>query len=272
MPNIKLVALDLDGTVLRRDRTISERVLRSTRAATEHGLYVTVCTGRGAASVRRVADALGVNAPVICHHGSLIVDLVTGRVVHDVTLPNDVACAAVAFAQGFPSWHPIIFRGDEMLVTEQRFPTDSYSLSDIVPTVVPDPCHLLDRHGANKVMLMLDPAEAPEALRLTSAHLGEAAVVVQSSSRLVEVHAREAGKGAALARLAGHLGVPRENVMAIGDHDNDESMLIWAGWGVAMGNGSVRAKAAARWVAPAIEDDGVAVAIDRLALGRDGTV
>lgn len=272
MTTIQLIALDLDGTVLRSDRTISERVLRATRAAAERGIYVTTCTGRGAASVRQVAEALSVNAPVICHHGSLIVDLATGRPVFDAALPAEVACAAVAFAQGFPAWHAIVFRGDEMLVTEQRFPTESYSLSEIAPTVVADPCELLEggaAAGASKVMFMVDPAEASEALRLTHAHLGDAAAVVQSSSRLVEIHSREANKGAALAFLARHLGVPREQVMAIGDHDNDESMLAWAGWGIAMGNGSARAKAAARWIAPSIGEDGVAVAIGQWALGRE---
>jgi hypothetical protein len=267
--NIKLIALDLDGTVLRRDRTISERVQRATQAAAASGVFVTACTGRGAASVRQVAEALGVNAPVICHHGSLIVDLAAGRVVFSTALPNDVACRAVAFAQRHPTWHAIVFRGDEMLVTEQRFPTESYSLGGIEPTVVPDPCGSLDGRGANKVMFMLDPAEAPEAQALTHAHMGDAAVVVQSSARLVEIHAREVNKGAALAQLAVHLGVARGEVMAIGDHDNDESMLAWAGLGVAMGNGSARAKAAADWIAPSIDEDGVAIAIDRFVLQRE---
>jgi hydroxymethylpyrimidine pyrophosphatase-like HAD family hydrolase len=73
-------------------------------------------------------------------------------------------------------------------------------------------------------------------------------------------------KGNALRRLAAHLSVPQVQVMALGDHDNDASMLAWAGLGVAMGDGSPGVKAVADWIAPPLAEDGAAVAIERFVL------
>lgn len=265
---IRLIALDLDGTVLRNDHTFSERVLASVREATARGIFVTIATGRSAATVRAVAATLGVNAPVICQHGGIVADLRTGDVLRHVTVDRAVVCDVLALAQHHPSWHPVIFRDDEIIVAEKRLQTREYSLANIEPTVTPDPCAALDNGDPDKLMIMLDPSETAAVLWQVTDFVGGRAAVVQSSRRLVEVHDHTAVKGAALAHLAAHLGLARENVMAIGDHDNDETMLAWAGIGVAMGNGSMRAKAAADWIAPEISDDGAAVAIERFALKR----
>jgi Cof subfamily protein (haloacid dehalogenase superfamily) len=266
MTNIKLIALDLDGTVLRSDRTISDRVLHTAGKAVERGRYLTIATGRGAPTVREVAAALSVNAPVICQHGSTVTDLTTGHVLWRITLPRDVACDALDFAQQHPSWHPVIFRRDDIFVAEKRFPTQAYSLTHVEPIIASDLCAELANGEPDKLMLMLDPSETRATLRLMSDFIGERATVVQSSKRLVEVHSREAHKAAGLARLADYLGVARDEVMAVGDHDNDETMLAWAGLGVAMGNGSERARTVADWIAPTIDEDGAAVAIEKFVL------
>jgi Cof subfamily protein (haloacid dehalogenase superfamily) len=260
---IKLVALDLDGTILRNDHTFSPRTLTALRDAMDQSVYVTIATGRSAATVRTVAATLGLNAPVICQHGGIVTDLRTGEVLRHVTVASDVVCDVLHLASEHPSWHPVIFRGDEIIVSEMRLRAQEYSLSGIQPTVLPDPCGALTAGDPDKLMIVLDPSETAAALRSVSEFVGDRATVVQSSRRLVEVHAHAAHKGAALAHLAAHLGLDQSEVMAIGDQDNDETMLAWAGLGVAMGNGSPRAKAAADWVAPTIDEDGAAVAVER---------
>ncbi len=103
-----------------------------------------------------------------------------------------------------------------------------------------------------------------------SAFIGDRATVVQSSKRLVEVHSKLAHKGAALAKLAGLLHIDQSQVMAVGDHDNDETMLAWAGFGVAMGNASPRARAAARFLTESVDEDGAAIAIEKFVLNGLG--
>ncbi len=263
---IKLIALDLDGTVLRKDRTISPRVTWATRAAIERGCYVTIATGRMPISARQVAQALNVNTSVICQNGGIVCDLRTGDLTRRITLDRDIACDALAAAQRFSAWHPVIFSLDSVLVSEQRLPKSAYSMGDVQIVVQPDVCSMLGTLAADKLLLILEPSDAPEAiLAMTECVQGRAAVV-QSSPRLVEVMAHAAHKGAGLAQLAAQLGLHPEEVMAIGDHDNDETMLAWAGTGVAMGQCSDLARAAANWVAPTLEEDGAAIAIEKFVL------
>ncbi len=155
---IKLIALDLDGTVLKFDRTMSERVPRATKAAAERGVRVTIATGRGAPTVRELASRLGVNAPVICQHGGTLTDLATNEVLHRITLDPTLACEALAFTRRHPSWHAVIFRRDDILLEEQRYPTEAYSITNLKPTQVVDLCAEIERDAPDKLMLMLDPA------------------------------------------------------------------------------------------------------------------
>ncbi len=100
-------------------------------------------------------------------------------------------------------------------------------------------CGALDGREPDKVLYIIDPPDAPDILaRVEAASSADQASVVQSHARFVEVNPLEANKGAALAWLARHFGIPREQVMAVGDQDNDAPMIAWAGVGVAMGNGS----------------------------------
>jgi Cof subfamily protein (haloacid dehalogenase superfamily) len=264
--HIKLIALDLDGTVLKFDRTLSDRVTRATQAAAARGVRVTIATGRGAPTVREMANRLGVNAPVICQHGGTLTDLTTNEVLHRITLDPTLACEALAFTHKHPSWHAVVFRRDDILVEEQRFPTEAYSIANVQPLQVDDLCATMSADAPDKFMLMLDPAETVTALHAMSEFIGERATVVQSSKRLVEVHSKAAHKGAALAKLAGLLNIDQADVMAIGDHDNDETMLAWAGVGVAMGNASPRARAAARFHTASVDEDGAAIAIEKFVL------
>ena len=83
---------------------------------------------------------------------------------------------------------------------------------------------------------------------------------------IIEGNPLGVSKGDALRRLADHLGIAQGEVMAVGDQDNDATMIAWAGLGVAMGNGSPAVKAIADWVAPPLAEDGAAVAIERFVL------
>ena len=263
---IKLIALDLDGTVLKFDRTLSERVPHATRAAAARGVRVTIATGRGAPTVRELAKTLGVNAPVICQHGGTLTNLETNEVLHRITLDSTLACEALAFTRRHPSWHAVIFRRDDILLEEQRYPTEAYSITRQIPTQVHDLCAAIETDAPDKLMLMLEPSETVSVLRAMSDFIGDRATVVQSSKRLLEVHSKLAHKGAALAKLADLLSIPQAQVMAVGDHDNDETMLAWAGVGVAMGNASPRARAAARFHTASVDEDGAAIAIEKFVL------
>jgi Cof subfamily protein (haloacid dehalogenase superfamily) len=119
------------------------------------------------------------------------------------------------------------------------------------------------------ILTVGDPAQRDALAAELSARLAEAGLnltVVPSHPILVEGLPAGLSKATGLAWLASYLGVAREAVLAVGDNDNDAPMLEWAGVGVAMGNASPAARAAADWVAPNVADDGVAVALEKYVL------
>jgi hydroxymethylpyrimidine pyrophosphatase-like HAD family hydrolase len=129
---------------------------------------------------------------------------------------------------------------------------------------------VLAKFTPDKVLFVGDPEAIPAMGTLLRETLGRQADVMRSHARFIEVIPKGADKGSGLAWLARHLGVPRESVMAVGDHENDGSMVQWAGVGVAMGNAVPGLKAAADWVAPGLEADGAAAALERFVLMDSG--
>ncbi|GIV84392.1 MAG: hydrolase [Candidatus Roseilinea sp.] len=265
-----LIALDLDGTTVRQDMTVSPRVLRAAQMAMQRGARVTIATGRNVPSTRPFAALFGVNAPVICQQGGVIYDYRSETTLLRITLPHALTCELIALEAQHPEWRVVMYQDERIFVSDGEFFRHIHSLIGFEPAVVGDLCAVLDGRDADKVLFMVEPADAPRALAHLRALVGDRATVVQSHARFVEVNPLSADKGSALRWLANRLSVPRERVMAIGDQGNDATMVAWAGFGVAMGNGNDATKAVADWIAPSIEEDGAAVAIEKFVLGSEG--
>lgn len=269
-PAIRLVALDLDHTLVGPDLTLSPRVKQAVAATLARGVAATIVTGRGVGITGHYATELGLTAPVICFQGGLVYDYRAQRVLHEVRLD--------------PAVIPVVTRLAEQHGWNLQFETTTMSY---LPRVSGHPQALLDLlrlAGWQRVdNLVTDLPETPYKFILTvsdpagrdalaaelSARLAEAGLnltVVPSHPILVEGIPAGLSKATGLAWLAGYLGVPREAVLAVGDNDNDAPMLAWAGVGVAMGNASPAARAAADWVAPSVAEDGAAVALEKYGL------
>lgn len=265
--DIRLLAVDLDGTTLDHTGQISLRVLAAVRAAVERGVWVTIATGRNLPSSRPFAERLGINAPLICQQGGLVYDLAQERTLRHITLPHDLSCELLELERAHPQWKAVLYHDSRIYITQADLLDDMQPLIGFSPMVVADLCVVLAEQDADKVLFTVQPEDAPRALQALRERVGTRATVVQSHARFVEVIPLEADKGSALRWLAQHLGVPREKVMAVGDQGNDDSMVAWAGIGVAMGNASSSTKSVADWIAPPIEQDGAAIAIERFVLG-----
>lgn len=264
--DIKLLAFDLDGTTVNRDIEVSPRVLGAVQAAMAKGVRATIATGRNIPSTRPFVERFGVNAPVICQQGGLIYDFATETMLHEVSLPHDIACELAALERDHPTWKAVMYQHSRIYVTDGSFFAGLDGLVGFNPIVMLDLCAVLDGVDADKILFTVDPSEAPAAMRIVKSIVGDRANVVQSHAMFVEVNPLGADKGTALEMLANDLGIAREHVMAIGDQGNDATMVAWAGLGVAMGNANDVTKAVSDWVAPGIDDDGAAVAIERFIL------
>ncbi|MCS7059604.1 MAG: Cof-type HAD-IIB family hydrolase [Anaerolineae bacterium] len=267
---IRLLAFDLDGTVLNDQFVISPRVKAAIQEAKARGAHVTIATGRPPAVTLPYAQQIGVTAPIICLQGGLVYDATAGRTLRHITLPHALACELVELEQIHPQWQAVVYVKGDMFMSAKRYDDQFYeSLLGKDYSLHADVCDALAGGDPDKVLFIIEPPDAAAILDVLGRLVGARASVVQSHARFVEVNPLGATKGAALAWLAEYLGVPRTSVMAIGDQDNDVSMIEWAGIGVAMSNGSPAARAAADWIAPSIHEDGVAVAIERYVLRTD---
>ncbi len=267
----RLLACDLDGTLLADDLSISPRARRALSAAQAQGVLVTLATGRGLAATRPYAQALDIDLPLICYQGGLVAEPEGKRILRQISLARDLALEAVELAQS-RGWHLVLYAGEGIYVETLRHPPDFYyDLLGIELYQVDDLAAVLASDQEPEPSKFLLVAKKPQADRIQAelaAHFGDRLIVVRSHRRFVEGNPLGSTKGDALAWLADYLGVDQAQVMAIGDQGNDATMIDWAGLGVAMGGGSQAAQAAADWIAPPISADGAAVAIERFLLNR----
>ena len=263
----KLIALDLDGTLLRDDLTISPKVLESLGAARDRGIQLTLASGRSYASMRRWIEELDIVTPVISYQGAAVTDPLTHRCLYQHTFPLGLVVELAAFAR--ERQLSLTLYANDVIYVERKMHPDSfydawfglpYRVVGDLPTALPAPA---------AKFIIIGEGEDLDHLQPEVEHLfGQRMQIMRSHRLFLEGLALGVTKGTALEWLAGQLGIARQDTMAIGDSGNDEAMIAWAGMGVAMGNASSEALAAADYVAPSVEEDGVADAIERFCLLR----
>lgn len=268
---IRLVATDLDGTLLRPDGTVSDRTRAALRRVQARGVPVVLVTARPPRVARRVAEMLDVRGPLICCNGALVVDGSHGEIVRHT--PIDAA-AAHAFVTAIRATHPEACFAAEIGLRFGRDPgwvaLSRQGVQDTQPDESED--HLLDdvvvlcQRGVTK-LLIRHPSHAVDALAASLRGLvGETAVITYSGGPFVEISAVGVHKAAALEALASDLGIEREQVLAFGDMPNDLPMLRWAGRGIAVANAHPDVLTTVAETTGANVDDGVAAALERLIL------
>ena len=263
VPNIGLIALDLDGTLVKGPNGVTARVRASIRAAQDAGIQITIATGRMYQSARRFAEDLGVTLPIICYQGAMVRHPVTDQVfIHDV-VPHGSAVAAIAFARGI-GLHVNAYLDDSLYMEADTPEGRFYAASSKVPINLVDDLATAIAGGTTKLVFVTDEDRVLDTIEALEAHLDDDVRVTRSHPRFAEVIGHEVNKGRALRAVAVSAGVAIEATMAIGDNLNDLDLVKAAGIGVAMGDGDPRVVAAADWITGTYKDDGVAQAIDRL--------
>jgi len=252
-----LLVCDLDGTLIDHSLTLEPALVAAFKRAAAAGLGITIATGRMPLSVDVYRDALDIRLPVVYYNGGLVRDAETGTELLRRELPPGVF-ATVREAVAAAPVHPLFFR-DEQLYCFDRTPPIRQFCDDegLRARVIPDPDDFL-RLGAFMKGLFIGHRADLGVLRADLAELvGDDARLVHTAEHYLELLPAGATKGAAVAHLAAHLGVPIERVVAVGDHDNDLEMVEAAGLGIAMAHAPESVRAAADRVAPAPEDGGL---------------
>jgi Cof subfamily protein (haloacid dehalogenase superfamily) len=269
---IKLLALDLDGTIFGDDLIISDRVRSAIRKAQEQGVIVTIATGRMFHSARTVAAELSLHEPLICYQGALVQDSVSGEILYHKTIPLHLAHEIISETSR-RSLHLNLYMNDRFFVEHNSPEARFYARinAGLEVNVVGDLHRWLDEQGGaepTKLVIVTEPSKTDEMLDTFTELYGSRLQVTKSHPRFTEFTNIECSKGRALAFLAEHCGIARDEVMAIGDGHNDLDMIRWAGFGVAMSTAPQAVLDAARLVCPPISEDGAALAIEVHVLDR----
>jgi Cof subfamily protein (haloacid dehalogenase superfamily) len=263
---VRLVAFDVDGTLLGRDLAISERVRGAIARMQEAGVEGCLVTGRMYRATLPFARELNFDAPVICYQGAAIIDPSSDEVLHDVALSNEVVRDLIAAAER-DRMHLQLYRNDEYYCEARNRFSDLYAkLAMIEPVVVASLRESFAYSPATKAVVVADEEKAEQYAQKMQGYFDGRAYVTRSLPEFVEVLNPAVDKGKALRFVAARLGVAMEEVVAIGDSWNDAPLLQAAGFGIAMGSAPAELRVTAGAVVGDLAHDGVAEAIEKYVL------
>lgn len=275
MRKIRLIALDMDGTLLNSQKELSQRNKEVLSRCAVAGIQIVPATGRAADGVVPEVRALPGVEYGITTNGGVVLHMTTGENLKRCTLSNETALRIFDLIKDYHIMYDPYIRGRG--ITQPRFidHMDEYGLSPVVQKMVrftrdtvPDIIDYVRACGEDVEKINIYMADTGDREALIAAVSRVPGVEISSSlHNNLEINATGATKGAALLWLADYLGIDRNETMAFGDGENDISMLKAAGVGVAMGNGLDSVKAVADELTLTNDEDGVAEAICRLVAG-----
>jgi Cof subfamily protein (haloacid dehalogenase superfamily) len=266
---IRLVVLDLDGTLIGEDFGVGARTQAAVRKALAHGVEVAIATGRMPSSAMVFAAPLGLTAPLIGYQGALIRAMPKpgrklGRILVHTPLPVTVAREVIAWAR-LRGLDPHLNHLERFIIRADDPMLDDYSrFTGARAVLVPD-YDAID-HPVTKILAPGEEALVSAALADARLAFAGRAMVTISHPRFLEFAAAGVSKGRAVRWLARRLGVPLEQTMAIGDERNDLEMIAAVGHGVAMPTAPNEVRSVARYIAPPLADEGAAQMIEALVL------
>ncbi len=276
--DIKLIAIDLDGTLLDSKKHLSDTNRHALIQCIQHGIWIVPCTGRTVHGIpEEIRNISGIRY-AITTNGAVIEDMEENVLIDTQLLSWELALELLNLVDYYRvMYDPYI---DRRGITEPRFydHLTEYGLSTELQEMVyqtrdvhPDIIEFVKKSGkpAEKINLFFPDMEERARLRAELEKRGDI-LVTSSIPNNLEINALGATKGDALLRLASHLGISGKQTMAIGDGENDFSMIQKAGTGVAMKNGSKELRGAADYITDTNDENGVASAISRLVFGVEG--
>lgn len=269
---IKLLVLDIDGTIAGESNEISQTVKQAIQAAQKTGVQVAIATGRMYRSALRFHQEIGSTLPLLAYQGAWIQDPLTQQMHRHLSVAKVTAIQLLDYFEQ-PELRSLLsvhfYINDQLYVREitpetqiysERSGVDAIAVGDLRMALTNEPTKVLalsdDIAIINQLLGNLRQQYTPAELYLTTS----VATFFEATNPLVN-------KGSAVRYLAEELlGIGAANVMTIGDNFNDLEMLEYAGFAVAMGNAPADVQAVAQWVAPSVEKDGAAAAIEEFLL------
>ncbi|HZZ44450.1 MAG TPA: Cof-type HAD-IIB family hydrolase [Tepidisphaeraceae bacterium] len=259
-PDIRLIAIDLDGTLLNDSKEVSDQTLRAL-SCLRNDIKVVIASARPPRSVRPIYKKLNLSTWQINYNGALIWDEPSQKVIHHQPMTGPLVRSIVDLARDYY---------DDLLVSCEILdrwytdrPDNSYTTETgklFPPDVICDLTQICSQ-PVTKLMLLGPPATIAKTEHLLTNKFADQVQIISSDDHLLQIMDKNAGKAAALTKVAAHYQIPLTQVMAIGDALNDIGMLSLAGTSVAMHNAHPLVKDCADWIAPTNNHHGVHAAL-----------
>lgn len=267
MQKYKLVAVDLDDTLLDEQLRLTERVKEAVAAVRAAGVLFTFSTGRMFCSAVPYAKELGLDLPLITYQGALVKNALSGEVFRHRPLSLPFAREIVARVHEL-GYHLNTYLDDALYMEKDTEEGRRYTgISGIMPELVGDLLKVLDR-APTKVLAIAEEALLDQLSEEMMAKYAGAVHVCKSKPYFLEFSHAQATKGYALKELAEYFGIKREEVIAVGDSYNDLEMLEYAGLGAVVANARDDLKKKADYVTSAPNGDGVVEVLEKYVLNR----
>jgi Cof subfamily protein (haloacid dehalogenase superfamily) len=270
---VKALALDLDGTALRPDTTLSERTISVLKACMGRGVQVILCTGRAVAGAERFRAAIGAEGPMVYYNGAEVVDMPSGAVLSAALLDLEAAdfCVDLARRRGlhFQIFFPAVpgGPGETLMIEKDRPEAEMYRRHTGIQPVLGDLKKVIAEGGMPgciKCMFIAEP-EAQEHLRpLLAERFGGRIYVARTFPTFLEIMTAGVSKGAGLRAAMEKRGLKAADVLALGDEENDLPMFEAAGFSAAPANAKEKVREAAGVVIGSNADDGAAAFLEEL--------
>lgn len=267
---VKLIAIDIDGTLLNTDRKVTKEVKTAIRDAKQAGIQVVLCTGRpfpGVVPLLKELELNDSNDYVISYNGALVQNSQTKEKIIDYTMTHDdYVFLEKAAAEAGSHFHAIHNKG---IFTPNK-DISKYSVHEAfiigLPLFYRAPEEMAASNSYNKMMMIDEESVLDAAIARLPKQVNQDYTLLRSEPFYLEVLNKKASKGKAVKALAEHLNIERKHIMAIGDSGNDIDLVDFAGIGVAMENATDEVKAVADIITASNNDHGVAQAINAYAL------
>lgn len=258
----RLVATDLDGTLLRSDGTVSARTRQTLAAVAERGAAHIVVTGRAVPWTRHVLEDLDYRGLAVCGQGSQLYDAGARRLLTSVTL--DRRTAGLALERIEAEVGPLALAASRDGLDGAVLSGPGYRVQEGLATVPFTDQAALWAEPLNKLYLQHAELDDDALAKVARAAAGDLVGVTMAGEGIVELLPLGLTKARGLSLAARRLGVSRGEAIAFGDMPNDVPMLEWASWGVAMADAHAELLAVADEVTDSHDDDGIAVVLERL--------
>ena len=254
---IRMIATDLDGTLLSIESALPEENVRALQRAMEAGVQVVLCSGRMLEATLPIAQAIGVNAPMVLFNGSMVYDCAAERTLHSRCIPRETALAVLraieargAYVQAFPG------RGYYFETATEHTQVYQNKISVVGSAVGKKLSDWLET-DVYKLLCIGTPEETNRIARELGELFPEVSFV-KSSQTYLEIVARGVDKADGLRAVSAVTGIGPEEILAFGDEQNDLPMLAYAGTGYAMENAPEEVRRQARFIAPRNSECGLA--------------